>query len=65
MKIAIMTSRERCEKYSDKSMIPAAAELVYFEQGYTAEEVIRRAGDAEFIVVDAVLPVTAEMIEAA
>ena len=63
MKIAIMTSRARCEKYSDKSMIPAGTELVYFDQGYTAEEVLSRAGDAEFIVVDAVLPVTAEMIE--
>jgi len=63
MKIAIMTSRQRCEKFTDRSMVPEGAELVFFEQGYTAQEVIERAGDAEFIVVDAVLPVTAEMIE--
>ena len=63
MKIAVITSRERCEKFSDKSMIPEGAELVYFEQGYTAREVIERAGDAEFAVIDAVLPFTAEMIE--
>ncbi len=63
MKIAFLTSRTRCEKYSDKSMIPDGAELVFFEQGYTAGEVIARAGDAEFAVVDAVLPFTAEMIE--
>ena len=63
MKIAFLTSRTRCEKFTDKRMIPEGAELVFFEQGYTAEEVIARAGDAEFAVVDAVLPFTAEMIE--
>ena len=63
MKIAVITNRTRCEKFSNPAMIPADAELVYFEHGYTAEEVIARAGDAEFILVDTVLPVTAEMIE--
>lgn len=63
MKIAFLTSRTRCEKFTDKRMIPEGAELVFFEQGYTAEEVVARAGDAEFAVVDAVLPFTAEMIE--
>ena len=63
MKIAFLTSRTRCEKFTDPSMVPEGAEIVFFEQGYTAEEVIARAGDAEFAVVDAVLPFTAEMIE--
>ncbi len=63
MQIAIITSKERCEKYSDKAAIPAGAELVYFDHGYTAEELAARAGDAEALIVDAVLPVTAEMIE--
>ena len=62
MKIAFLTSRARCEKYTDRSMIPEGAELVFFEQGYTAREVLERAGDAEFAVVDAVLPFTGEMI---
>lgn len=62
MKIAFMTSRTRCEKFSDPAMIPEGAELVFFDQGYTAQEVIARAGDAEFAVIDAVLPFTAEMI---
>ena len=62
MKIAMITNRERCEKFSDPAMIPAGAELVYFDQDYTARELLERAGDAEIIVVDAVLPVTAEMI---
>ena len=63
MKIAVLTSRERCEKFSNPAMIPADAELVFFEQGYTAGEVLARAGDAEFAVIDAVLPFTAEMID--
>lgn len=63
MKIAFLTSRIRCEKFTDRRMVPEGAEIVFFEQGYTAEEVIARAGDAEFAVVDAVLPFTAEMIE--
>lgn len=62
MKIAIITSRERCEKFSDPTMIPEGAELVYFEHGYTVEEIAARAGDAEFVVIDTVLPFTAEMI---
>ena len=63
MKITFLTSRTRCEKFTDPSMVPEGAEIVFFEQGYTAEEVVARAGDAEFAVVDAVLPFTAEMIE--
>lgn len=63
MKIAVITNRTRCEKFSNPAMIPADAELIYFDHGYTAQEVIERAGDAEYILVDTVLPVTAEMIE--
>ena len=62
MKIAVITNRTRCEKFSDPAMIPEGAELVYFEHGYTAKDVIERAGDAEFILVDTVLPVSAEII---
>ena len=63
MKIAVITNRTRCEKFSNPAMIPVDAELIYFDHGYTAQEVIERAGDAEYILVDTVLPVTAEMIE--
>ncbi len=63
MKIAMITSRDRCVKFSDPAMIPADAELVYFDQNYTAQELQERAGDAEAVVVDAVLPLTAEMID--
>lgn len=63
MKIAVLTSRARCERFTDKAMIPAGAELVHFGPDYTEDEVIERAGDAEAIIVDAVLPVTARMIE--
>lgn len=63
MKVAILTSRERCEKYSDFSMLPEGTELVYIGQEYTAKDVLEKAGDADCVLVDAVLPVTAEMIE--
>ncbi len=63
MKVAILTSKERCEKYSDFSMLPEGCELIHIGPEYTAADVISKAGDAECIVVDAVLPVTAEMIE--
>ena len=63
MKVAILTSRERCEKYSDFSMLPEGTELVYIGQEYTARNVLEKAGDADCVLVDAVLPVTAEMIE--
>lgn len=62
MKVAVLTSRERCEKYSDFSMLPENCELVHLGADYTAADVIEKAGDAECIMVDAVLPVTEEMI---
>lgn len=63
MKIAVLTSKERCERYTDRDMIPEGCELVYIGQKYTAGEVLERAGDAQVILVDAVLPVDTAMIE--
>ena len=64
MKIAFMTSPVRYQKFTNPDLVPEGAEPVFFEQGYTAEEIADRAGDAEFAVIDAVLPFTEEMIEA-
>ena len=44
MKIAVMTSRARCEKYSDKSMIPEGAELVAVTKG----DLVSRAARERF-----------------
>lgn len=62
MKVAVLTSRERCERYTDPSMVPEGTEIVHMGQEYTPDEVLERAGDAEVILVDAILPVDAHMI---
>ena len=59
MKIAVLTSRERCERYSDHASIPKDAELIFLGQQYTDSDVLSDAADAEYIIVDAVLPVSA------
>jgi len=64
MKVAILTSRSRLESYSDPAMIPAGAELIHIGPNYTDADVIAQAKDADAIVVDAVLPVSAAVIEA-
>ncbi len=63
MKIAFLTSQSRYERFSDPAMEPAGAEYIFIGQDYTEDEVIAKAGDAEIIIVDAMLPVTAKMIE--
>lgn len=63
MKVAVLTSKARCEGYSDPSWIPAGTEIVHLGQEYTNDEVLKKAGDADVILVDAVLPVDRELIE--
>lgn len=63
MKIAILTSKARQEKFTDPAMLGTDWELIDIGPCYTEDEVIAKAGDAEVIVVDAVLPVTAKMIK--
>lgn len=63
MKIAILTSKERVNRYMEKSMMPADWEMIYLGQQYTDDEVIEKAKDAECILVDAILPVTRRVIE--
>ena len=62
MKVAVLTSRARCEKFTDPALIPEGCEIVWLGQEYTNADVLREAADAEAIIVDAVLPVDAELI---
>lgn len=64
MKIAILTSMNRVERYMDKSMIQSDWEFVDIGQQYTDDEVIEKAKHADCILVDAILPVTRRVIEA-
>ena len=62
MKIAFLSNPERLDKFCPPEAMPDWAELVHIGPKYTAADVIAKAGDAEGIIVDAVLPVDAEMI---
>lgn len=63
IKVAILTSQPRVEKYYDLSTLPKDWELLFFSADFTDEEVLRRAGDADFIFADAIAPVSRTLIE--
>ncbi|QAT49376.1 GyaR protein [Caproiciproducens sp. NJN-50] len=62
MKVLILTSKRRIEKYTDFSKIPGDWKLVFLDSVYEEEEAIQKGGDADFIVVDAVSPVSRRLI---
>ena len=62
MKVAFIGAGARQDKFAPKD-IPAA-ELVYFGIAPSIEELKEKAGDAEYAVVDAIAPFTAEQIAA-
>ena len=64
MKVLLFVPQSRCEKYSDPAAIPADAELVYAESGWSTEDILKAGGDAECVVVDAVMPFRADVINA-
>ena len=63
VKVAILTSQTRVEKYYDLSTLPESWELIFFPADFTDEEVLCRAGDADFIFADAIAPVSRTLIE--
>lgn len=62
MKVAILTSEARVKKFTDWSLVPEDAEIIYIGQTYTDDEVIEKAKDADAILVDAVNPVNKRVI---
>jgi len=62
-KFLILTSRKRLEKYSDTAKFPADWELVFVDYGYSDEDVLREGSDADYILVDAVCPVSSHVID--
>jgi lactate dehydrogenase-like 2-hydroxyacid dehydrogenase len=63
MKILVLTSKKRIEKYTDFSKIPDDWEMIYLDSVYDEKEALRRGKDADFIIVDAISPVTRHLIE--
>ena len=62
-KFLILTSRERMEKYIVFAGIPKDWEFVYVDYGYSDQDVLSAGKDAEYILVDAVCPVSRHVIE--
>ena len=50
MKVAVLTSKERCEKFTDPALIPAGCELVHLGMNYTNADVLREAADGGMII---------------
>ncbi|WP_411677617.1 2-hydroxyacid dehydrogenase [Caproicibacter sp.] len=63
MKVLALTSQKRIEKYTDFSKIPNNWELLYLDSVYREEEALRIGKTADFIIADAVSPVSRNLIE--
>lgn len=63
MKLLVIGSKSRTEKYLPQLPIVGETELVVMERGATDDELIAAAGDADFILADAISPVSAHLIE--
>lgn len=63
MKILILNSRQRIEKYSPLNTLPRDWELVYISPGTPDEKILAAAGDAQIIFADAIARVSGTLIE--
>lgn len=63
MKTLILTSKKRIEKYSDLSKVPQDWQLVFLEDAYNEGNVLQTGRDADFIIVDAISPISRNLIE--
>ncbi len=62
MKVAFLTYKERVEKYTPPGAVPSDWEIVHLGADFTQRDVWEKAVHADAVVVDAVLPVPAELI---
>lgn len=63
MKLLVIGSKARTEKYLPDLSIVKETETVVAERGASDDELLRLAADADFIAVDAITPVSAFLIE--
>jgi lactate dehydrogenase-like 2-hydroxyacid dehydrogenase len=63
IKFLVLTSRKRIERFADFSTFPADWEFIYVDYGYSDDDALSAGADADFILVDAVCPVSRYVIE--
>lgn len=63
MKLLVIGSQARVEKYLPDLPIAREVETVVVERGASDEGILRIAADADFIMVDAITPVSARLID--
>lgn len=64
MKLLVIGDEKRVEKYVPSLDIVHDVERVVVERGTTDEEIMRRVADADFLLADAVSPVSAKLMDA-
>ena len=62
MKLLVIGSKDRVEKYLPDLPITREVETVVVERGASDEDILQVAADADFIMVDAITPVSARLI---
>lgn len=63
MKLAVIANKDRFERYQPDLPIVGEVEQAVFENGTPDEGVLASAADADFLMVDAITPVSARLIE--
>jgi phosphoglycerate dehydrogenase-like enzyme len=63
MKLLVIGDEERVNKYLPRLETAREVERVVFARGTTDEEILETAADADFIMADAISPVSAQLIE--
>mgnify|MGYP000946739936 CR=1 FL=1 len=63
MKLLVIGSKARVEKYLPDLPITREVETVVVERGASDDEILDAASDADFIMADAISPVSARLIE--
>lgn len=62
MKMLVIGDEARTKKYLPQLPIVEESEIVVADRGMSEDEIIALAGDADFVMADAISPVTAKMI---
>lgn len=62
MKILIMTLRERVERFTDFNKLPSDWEYIWAGYGKSVDELVGIAKDADAVLVDAISPLSGELI---